>query len=862
MFRIVQLEDGSTAIYDRVSGKQVSVIQETKKSTPPAAAAAKKATAQQPGDAAASTSQTSPARPTSSAAAAAAAAETATSSTPAPAAGSSSTPVEPVASNSRSDSSPTTRSRTLRPRNAGTEYNEDKRFETLLRAKRITTSAASAPTHNGRKSTPPAAKGPDHLVVVFKQQGDSANAVPAPNRMRLLPAATFSKLRQEVAAKAGDKSSASDEPEAPELDRDTFCRYLNLIPTKDMKRLSFDELETNWPLRQHARRRPVKRHIVRSNAVLDPDDFPPPVKQSIRIVSCASEPNNNSTSKSNQNGSAKSPPMSKGKWLASLKAKAISSKVGALVVRSDEGMLQLAPAPLNVPIVNVPLFSTLHKPLQPLSSQSKREQALMYSRNLTRYVAKFAKIEFSSPLGRWLPDLYPYARLTPEEKRRHVRHHHELMTRASLRHEWLDQRPTFEFTYMQFIPGVVRASRSTRQFTVSGIGYSSVALPSNFVHTYTFSRQERMEKFLTLDTGLDWRGRLKAMDCQPLSVVVTEIRNCTCCRSRICTKKGHSCGKEANKEQMEPRRAVDHRPSPTNGALLASTSLKRSSGSSDDSDVGSKRLRTSARKSLSPVTPTSQATKPMATSNGNNIVNHPRRSSSVQSCGRCQRTDCSGQCLTTRQNAARKSLPPPLMAAPQLSQNGAPVRRSQMRQSQESSSPPNLQPQTIISPRTMRTRLVSPAAAQEAAYQIEFEPTNNVKETRARASLPSRTSSLASNGLRHQVVTSTTPTRSSRSGHNSQSHSNLPEEDVILIGENRSMVAPPILLRSLSQQSSTQRERNTISGSLSTAHAALLNIHTLRQNVHEKLKSGSVEHGSGLRKGYYDKKSQIMIEEV
>lgn len=396
MFRIVQLDDGSTAIYDRMSGAQISVITQPKKSTPAANEAAAVA-AQQPGRA--SPSSTKRATPPTAAAAAVANKRPSTAASPLAAAtaetsvtctASNSTHVEPVASTSSASAAsapeaatssttatPVLRSRTLRPRNAVTEYNEDKRFDSMMRGKRA---AASNSTSNGRKRAPPAATGPDHLVVVYKQS-DQGNAPSTPNRMRLLPAATFSKLRQEVAQKVSDSRSTCDEPENGNIDRETFGKYLNLVPTADFERFSRAELETNWPLRQHTRRRPVKRQIIKGG-VID-DELPAPAsRHSIRLVDGA-EPNNNLPSSSNQNGNdgndADDGRMTKAKWLAGLKAKS-PQKTAALIVRSDDGKtLLLATAPLNVPILNVPPFSTLHQPQQQqLSQQLRREDALMW----------------------------------------------------------------------------------------------------------------------------------------------------------------------------------------------------------------------------------------------------------------------------------------------------------------------------------------------------------------------------------------------------------------------------------------------------------------------------------------------------
>ena len=64
-------------------------------------------------------------------------------------------------------------------------------------------------------------------------------------------------------------------------------------------------------------------------------------------------------------------------------------------------------------------------------------------------------------------------------------------------------------------------------------------------HIYTFSKQDRMEKMKTMQTGLDWKGRLVAMHCDSFTLDVKKDMICESCNEEVNGDEGHVCGTNA-----------------------------------------------------------------------------------------------------------------------------------------------------------------------------------------------------------------------------------------------------------------------------------------------------------------------------
>jgi len=90
-------------------------------------------------------------------------------------------------------------------------------------------------------------------------------------------------------------------------------------------------------------------------------------------------------------------------------------------------------------------------------------------------------------------------------------------------------------------------------------------------HIYTFSKQERLEKMKTMESGLDWKGRLLSMHCEVVSLDVPKISKCDSCGGDIFSDEGHACGLVST--------LIPSKKEPTTSALAVKTSHEKSPSS-------------------------------------------------------------------------------------------------------------------------------------------------------------------------------------------------------------------------------------------------------------------------------------------
>lgn len=63
----------------------------------------------------------------------------------------------------------------------------------------------------------------------------------------------------------------------------------------------------------------------------------------------------------------------------------------------------------------------------------------------------------------------------------------------------------------------------------------------NYIHKYSFSRQQRLERYKVLETGLNWKSRLLLLHCEKVRVRLIRIQTCPLCYEPVQPQFGHSC---------------------------------------------------------------------------------------------------------------------------------------------------------------------------------------------------------------------------------------------------------------------------------------------------------------------------------
>lgn len=93
-------------------------------------------------------------------------------------------------------------------------------------------------------------------------------------------------------------------------------------------------------------------------------------------------------------------------------------------------------------------------------------------------------------------------------------------------------------------------SRMTRSNNVINGVVSASWGPRHYVHTYTFNKTQRLERWATLESGLNWKGRIKAFCCRPFKIVAPRMLTCPLCKTHLGRTKNHNCSDYRN----SPRR--------------------------------------------------------------------------------------------------------------------------------------------------------------------------------------------------------------------------------------------------------------------------------------------------------------------
>jgi hypothetical protein len=401
--------------------------------------------------------------------------------------------------------------------------------------------------------------------------------------MRLLPAVTLNKLQAGLHQSAKSRSSDAPslttarfpievaEPENDCIDQNTYYQYLNLIPAAAMSKKPASELKQQWPLRNHSRVWPSTR-----------------AKNS--ISSAPNRPLNSKSLHATGNKSALSELQSrteveKSIWFNGLKSKekfVTSQKTPQNVLHLDpNGVLHLIPSaglyengvqqkhashlqrkqssgsdPRSLHAHDRDLFCDL--PLQSSAEPMKSDQRkLVLKRFVKKYLLKPAEyykpgIEMSSPLGKRLLDAYSsiVSLHSISDVIRFIKSYERHCSTSILTHRQLLQSIKSSFSpkvKIEFsLPSPSKTNLITSRILRSQLMISptSNAWGLKSYHIYAFSKQERLEKWRTVTSGLDWKARLLALHCDDVSLDVQKVTRCDLCQQPVSPDDGHSCGSQ------------------------------------------------------------------------------------------------------------------------------------------------------------------------------------------------------------------------------------------------------------------------------------------------------------------------------
>ncbi|KAI1303724.1 hypothetical protein HDE_02211 [Halotydeus destructor] len=709
---------------------------------------------------------------------------------------------------------PAASGRTFRPRGV-TEYNEDKAFQNLVERHLNSSEVITVPDK------------PDHQVITHKVHRE--NGVSSPNRIRTMPNKTLNIIRQ---------IEPTEPPQVgvDRMSRDSFAKHLNLVPKKDLERVGTKELERSWPLRLQARTVLAKdrSYYLEDSRNQDEVDFLDRKPSELR------SPQNNR--------------ISAFQWLHELRSRIKDDKPEPqVIVKEPNGVLVLKRA------AEVLGQSDLLEPFQssalasPSSSQQVRSQntfdnkrlgVLERSGHVNQFVQMFTQyIEFSSNLGKFYTDLHPYVKLSLEKKRKRVQYHHEERTRGPLDPRWLEtEQAGFGVSPESSLSVRAVKTRSRRTVNLNGKTTATVTTCSSHVHSYAFTKQERLEKYFTLDSGLDWRGRLLALHCTPLSISVRKMQRCPSCKEKLV--KGHSCVRKADKEQVAPPRPTGNGQGPPRPPPTA---------------IG--------KRPLSAETPTVLIKKPRiqdVPSSQNRQSSGPRQEprtgplfgiSPKTCCINCAKFDCLGQCLqpslgqqqraTTQ--SARKSF------SPTNSSNRPGLRSRRAPEPAVAPNQPKMAPQKV----NQQVDLASHVPVDHGSYTLVFEGSQRTESQvndspRSQQQLNSLRQEVTNGSEKTKQSDATSGLRRAVSTYNIRSPVTFPlnekndhfsdeGEEVIFVGSNT--IQPSLTIRSGHVVDPWARGSKYLSG-----QASFLN--SIKNNISKKMSTNVI----------YDQKSNIVIE--
>jgi hypothetical protein len=203
----------------------------------------------------------------------------------------------------------------------------------------------------------------------------------------------------------------------------------------------------------------------------------------------------------------------------------------------------------------------LIRPLKEMTSPTadyisrQDNKRLLVKKFISKYLAKPAQyyrpgMELSSPMGKRLLESFSLGLglSSVKELRKIVRSYERYCGANSMTHKQLlaslkGQHSSKVKIDLISLPSPDKNNCLTSRLLRSQqmINPASNAWGLKSYHIYTFSKQDRMEKMKTMETGLDWKGRLVAMHCDSFSLDAKKEVICESCNQEINGDDGHNC---------------------------------------------------------------------------------------------------------------------------------------------------------------------------------------------------------------------------------------------------------------------------------------------------------------------------------
>ena len=490
-------------------------------------------------------------------------------------------------------------SRKLRPRNDKTDYNEDKKFHTLMNPQlEVINNNRNVNNYNSvqsqaRQMTSREDKKNDHFAVVYKGHSliDKNSSSNEASRLQQL-------LTKEIAIKE-DIPKEISEHDTDCIDEESYFRYLNLISKSTREKKSDDYFKTTWPLRLIARSKPyIKVQIVqqlqqkpqqKQQQQQQQQSQPlPHVITHINNSKCARKETISSSSSrvtSTQSSSSTSMSLIQSKIQLSnphstpplLESEAKSGRqflakqnwknqVRAFNQNLDHGLIENSSGkrPLNNSLImfttkdtelknGAQVYFNKYSQFYPLYASSKspikasfnQVENLMKQNFLKHQYLKFSnqyisKVDLSSPLGRRLLSNVPnHLRLTPSRSDLIPIYEKYCGTsNKSVFHSLINNMPNSSVISNPIKSRITRSNNSINGAVCASWG------PRNYTHIYTFSKEQRLERAANLETGLDWKGRILSYCCKPCRVRLNVLTHCPNCEGYIGKSIKHECGED------------------------------------------------------------------------------------------------------------------------------------------------------------------------------------------------------------------------------------------------------------------------------------------------------------------------------
>lgn len=311
-----------------------------------------------------------------------------------------------------------------------------------------------------------------------------------------------------------------EEPEIDCIDVEDFFRYLDLLPKLVIEKQTPQSIRNNWPLRDVSKNKLDDK--VHSSTASDSNGSVANVNK-MKSETQTTKPLTLSVANNiplRQSNSVKSTYLGDHSYPQILcdthipeSINGSSEKSLIFRIKDQSSSEDVKHVILNTANNNNSSVRSLHPVIQTKNCA-------------TKYLKEIA---LSSPLGRKIVGCVPSLVSTPpsltdcvRSYERHCGTANRQVLAATLNHV-----PTFSIETTNSRSRLTRAN--------GGNSWSS----SNYTHTYAFSKAQRRERWKTLETGLNWQGRMLRKCCKPCFISLEVLQSCPQCKETLQTF--HSC---------------------------------------------------------------------------------------------------------------------------------------------------------------------------------------------------------------------------------------------------------------------------------------------------------------------------------